>query len=341
MAETEQIAKMAELASTEIFAVFGWKDIALKNQNWECAEKKRHAKLKGPGTHPSDAVWTYIEPYSGKSVYVNADLKSFASSTIETTDLVKALRSLSRSVECAPKSTAWQRLYADTTRNYEVIGMLFVYNHDGLYKKKFGDELTPITAAQIELQAKDFVGVVGPDRVTYLNSIAKEIKSLQADGKLPPKAQRYFFFPHLTRGMAAHQKHMSVPLDHLLSPLITLGYEFSTTEQLAGGVPREGVIGFYDGRGDSTAEFKYLLDYFIKYQIADGKKQIVISLFQPARDAAAIFGKAKDEFTRDHWPVGDTSEAEFAELLGSIQYREIQSVVQRFSEVDLGMGVRS
>ena len=337
MAETEQIAKMAELASAEIFAVFGWKDVVLRNQNWECTEKKRHSKLKGAGTHPSDAVWMYVEPYSGKDVYVNSDLKSFGKSTIESTDLTRTLRSLSRAVECAPKSAAWQRLYADTTRNFEVIGMLFIYNHDAGYSKKFGDDLKPITPAQIELQAKDFIGVVGPDRVIYLNSVAKEIKSLQADGKLPPKSNRYFFFPHLTRGMAAHQKHTSVPLDHLLSPLITLGYEFASEEKRPDGVHREGVIGFYDGKGESTSEFKYLLDYFIRYQIADGKRQIAISLFQPARDAAAVFERAKAEFIRDHWPVGNTSEDEFTELLASITYRQIQSVVQRFSEVELGM----
>ncbi len=331
---------MAELASTEIFSVFGWKDVPPRNQNWTCVEKKRHGKSKGPGTHPTDTVWTYTEPYSGKTVYVNADLKSFASSTIETTDLAKALRSLSRSVECAPKSSGWQRLYADASRNYEVIGMLFVYNHDGLYKKKFGEDLKPITPSRLDLQAKDFVGVVGPDRVTYLNSVAKEVKSLQADGKIPPKSHRYFFFPHLTRGMAAHQKHSSVPLDHLLSPLVTLGYEFSTAETLPTGVAREGVIGFYDGCGESKAEFKYLLDYFIKYQIADGKREITVSLFQPIPDAAAVFERAKAEFARDHWPVGNTSEAQFAELLGSIRYREIQSVVQRFSEVNLGMQSR-
>jgi hypothetical protein len=337
MAETEQIAKMAELASSEIFSVFGWKEVVLRNQNWSCAEKKRHGKTRGGGTHPSDAVWMYVHPYTGQNVYVNTDLKSFAQSTLETTDLVVCLRRLAQAVECAPKSSAWQQLYVDTTRNFLVIGMLFIYNHDGLYNQDFAGELTPITPAQIELQARDFIGVVGPARVTYLNSVAKDVKSLHSDGVLPAKANRYFFFPHLSRGMAAHQKHDSVPLDHLLSPLIILGYEFPDNVKPANGHAREGAIAYYDGDGGSTDEFKYVLDYFIKYQIADGKKDIMISLLSPNKDAAAVFKRAKEEFVRDYWPITDTSQSEFEKVLDTIKYRQIQSIVQRFSEVELGM----
>ena len=55
MAETESIAKMAEMLSREIFRPFGWTNHPLYNENFACLNQEAH-KLK---THPTDTVFSY------------------------------------------------------------------------------------------------------------------------------------------------------------------------------------------------------------------------------------------------------------------------------------------
>jgi hypothetical protein len=141
MAETANIAKMAEKISADVFSVFGWESRALANHNWNCVELEKHHKKKGIKTHPTDAVFSYLDPYLGQQVYVNTDLKSYSSGSLESLDLTRSLRSLARATECANKSQEWQQLFVETGSNHSVIGLLFVYNHDGEYDKDFETEL--------------------------------------------------------------------------------------------------------------------------------------------------------------------------------------------------------
>ncbi len=342
MAETESIQKMAELASQEIFSVFGWEQLPLMNQNWECVEPKKHRKQRKSKTHPSDTVFKYVDPYSGEDTYVNTDLKSYAKTTLDSADLTKTLRDLGHSTECANKSSNWKSLFVNQKRNHLVIGMLFVYNHDGGYDKDFAGELASVAPSQIEFDPTSFVGVVGPERVIYLNSITKDLKALQADGLLPEKHNRWFVFPHLSRSAAVHKASPSAPLGALLSPLIVVGYEFpesakAPTDASAGQWHRRGLYAYYDGPGESLDEFKYLLDYFFKYQLEDEKTRIVINLVFPHADASAIFALAKKEYARDYWAGSENSKEEFQAVLDNIQLRHVQSVVQKFSQTNLGM----
>jgi hypothetical protein len=97
MGETVNIAEMAVLASTEIFSVFGWEQRPLSDQNFDCVETEKHRKVKTKWKkHPTDTVFKYVDPYRGIDVYLNTDLKSYAKGTLDTTNLVSTLRSLSR-----------------------------------------------------------------------------------------------------------------------------------------------------------------------------------------------------------------------------------------------------
>ena len=97
MAETAHIQRMAELAGDSIFSVFGWRRAQLMNQNWDCEEKQKHHKVRKNGTHPTDAVFTYTDPYSGYQVYVNTDLKSDAKGSLDNADLAKVIREVRES----------------------------------------------------------------------------------------------------------------------------------------------------------------------------------------------------------------------------------------------------
>lgn len=65
MAETADIAAMAERLSGELFAEFFWKRTGPMNENWAC-ERPEHHKVK---THPSDVVFYYDEPYTQQRTY--------------------------------------------------------------------------------------------------------------------------------------------------------------------------------------------------------------------------------------------------------------------------------
>jgi hypothetical protein len=331
MPENVNIQKIAELASEQIFSIFGWTQLPLMNQDWGCVEQENHHRQKKVKTHPTDAVFKYVDPYSGNDIYIQTDLKSYAKGTLESADLVKAIRELGHATECANKSEDWKRLYVDRTRNHDVLGMLFVYNHDGAYEKDFSSVLANMTPSSFGIAPTELVGVVSPQRVIYLNSIVTDIKTCHSDGKLPAQKDRSFFYPHLSRHMAIHQKHTSATLQTLLSPLIVI--EYTIPQELHG----NGYFAYYDGKGESVDEFKYLLDYFFKYQIATENTDVTINLLFPAQEVAAIFDLAKTEFARDYWPVANTSQNQFTTALDKISCRQPQLVVSHFSAITLGM----
>jgi hypothetical protein len=265
MAETAHIQRMAELAGDSIFSVFGWQRAPLMNQNSDCEEKQRHHKVRKNGSHPTDAVFSYIDPYSGYQIHVNTDLKSYAKGTIDNADLAKVIRDIGHAVECANKSTQWKELYVDQTRNHQVIGLVFVYNHDGGYDADFAQTLAGLAPSSFELHPMMYVGVVGPQRVIYLNSVAADIKDLTYRKIIPAPEHCRFRFPHLNRTMALHPKSNAAPLSILLSPLIVLSYVFSKQdpENMAKDAHPRGIVAYYDGPGETIDEFKYLLDYFL------------------------------------------------------------------------------
>lgn len=58
MAETANIAKLAEFVANNLFARFFWGATGSWNQNWPCEIANHDRK-----THPSDVVFYYDEPY--------------------------------------------------------------------------------------------------------------------------------------------------------------------------------------------------------------------------------------------------------------------------------------
>ncbi|MCQ4437276.1 hypothetical protein NO135_19980, partial [Clostridioides difficile] len=81
--ETSAIAKMAVRVSDDLFEWFRWKRIPLPDLNFDCVKTATHAPSKDKHTHPVDAVFHYTDPYLNKIIYMNTDLKSYASGSID------------------------------------------------------------------------------------------------------------------------------------------------------------------------------------------------------------------------------------------------------------------
>ena len=125
MAETSNIAQMAEKVSKEIFSEFFWEQVGSLDTNWDCCQQEKHNKT----THPTDIVFRYEDPYEQKYININFDLKSYAKGSINATTIRTALESLAMASECTQISEEWQNIYQSKTMNTDIVSSLFVYNH--------------------------------------------------------------------------------------------------------------------------------------------------------------------------------------------------------------------
>ena len=113
MAETTNIAQIAEKISQSLFREFFWDQSGPMNFNWPCEKTDTH-KLS---THPTDAVFCYEEPYARTRRYFQCDLKSYSKGSISKSAIAGAALSLAKQVACAEVSEVWQEQYIVSAMN--------------------------------------------------------------------------------------------------------------------------------------------------------------------------------------------------------------------------------
>jgi hypothetical protein len=322
---------MADLVSKEIFSVFGWERVGPTNTDWECVELEKHHK-KTTKSHPSDVVFRYSHPYFAHNVYVTTDLKSYARDTIDKNAVARPLRELAVAVECANKSQAFQRLYVDDDQNWEAIGMLFVYNHDGDFDKDFNLFLEEIQPSQVPVPKGKWVAAIGPARVAYLNTIAHDILAERGRHALPDAKMCGFYYPDLNQLRVYSQRVVpAATLEMIMGPWQVLRYEDASARG------KSGYYFYYDGKGESTDEFQYVLDYIFKYQLLGDNDQISLRLPFGVAEASAIFDIAKKQYHHDYWHLGEESPDESKARLERVSFQSVTAITQRFSDIEIGM----
>lgn len=319
MGETENISKMAEKLSSELFNVFLWEKVGPTNVNWPCLNKDH-----GKKTHPTDIVFTYKEPYMSKRMYLNCDLKSYAKGTINTGTVRTALQSLSQTIDCAACSKEWNDKYKYYKDNYTINGLLFIYNHDGEYDKDFDTILDALKNDDLNIPKGRKIFVLGPRDICFLATVTMDIIALRGLKKLPDEDRCNFYFPDLVEKRANSLEHMSATIEMLTSPYITMKYKKND---------KTGIQLYYRRKGSSVDEFLYLFDFLFHYQQLQECDEIFLSLYEPAGDAAALFEKAKNIYSDER-----DNKNEIMAILGKIQYRSLTSIIKRFSEIEIGMG---
>lgn len=324
MAETANIAKIAEKLSAELFKEFFWSPIGPRNQNWECEEQARHGTTK----HPTDVVFYFDEPYSKARTYVNCDLKSYAKGTIKAQAIHSAIESLSRAINCAEKSESWRKFYIHDHVSPEICGLLFVYNHDGGFDKDFSYFLRSFKTEKLDLPSGSKIVVLGPEDILWLDNVRLEITMLRGKGTLPLAPKCRFFYPHLTRRPNVQLKEArAATLEMLTAPWIILEYEVPNTER------KLGYLVFYRRQGEETSEFLYLIDYLKHYQILRENVSITIKTYETAANAHSSFDKAVQQYVDE---CGGP-ETDLAKLLIAIRYEKMTQMTSVFSDIELGM----
>ncbi|HIP11097.1 MAG TPA: hypothetical protein EYG73_00125 [Arcobacter sp.] len=325
MAETSNIAIMAEKVSKEIFSEFLWGVVGPMDTNWTCVKQDKHKKI----THPSDIVFRYEDPYEQKYININFDLKSYAKGSITTTSVRTALESLAMASECTQLSAEWQKNYQSKAMNTDIISALFVYNHDNSFDKNFEQTLQEATKREIPLAVGSKIFVFSPRKIQYLITIVNDIKVLRGDEILPNKKDYTFYYPTLDRKPTRNPWKSSATIEMLFATWQIIKYKINPEEVDSNDF---GIIVFYSKKGESQEEFQYLIDYLFHYQLISLSSKIIVRIANADKYATANFNSAIDEYK-----IQFDAKDEIVTKLNNIQCESITSIVKDFSEIEIGM----
>lgn len=325
MAETENIAKLAEDISQDIFKWLKWEQSSHFNVNYDCVLKEEHNDRK---THPTDTVFNYLDPYTGKRVYIQTDLKSYASKSITKTSTEKALISLSQSIQCSNLSSEWQTKFLDDDSEiFEVIGMLFIYNHDGEYDKDFFDLLQKINNERLNITKGQKIIVLDPSMIHYLHNIISDMKRLYADAKLPDIDNITYFYPDMVRTKRQDGDEWDRPatIEYITSRWLILKHKKSREQP-------EGYLIYYKNAGETIEEFVYLIDTLSNYQLLSEENNIKVRIFESNEEALNNFDKAKKQYIKS-WGFDSNKKRS----LEYISVERINTVTNTHNFMDIGM----
>ena len=325
MPETTNTATMAKKASEEVFAEFGWQQRGPEDTNWDCVAREKH-RLE---THPSDVVQSYEDPYEDAKVFLNVDLKSYAVGSLKKPQIRGAVTDLCKAADCANVSAGWRNLYGDDARNYRCHGLLFVYNHDGEYDGDFEKLFAAMDTKDAALEIPNRVFVFSPDTVSYLATVANDLRGSRGTGLLPSKKNYSFYYPDLIGRRPKTQNQAAASIEMLLSPWQLLRFMKAPD---SGAALQVHYFVYYRGDGSSVDEFKYLFDALFRFQLLGDEERISVRMPFAHQDAAAHFDRAKDAYAGEFFGL-----REFRARLNRITFDPITTIVKQFSPIALGM----
>jgi hypothetical protein len=315
---------MAEKISTEIFDEFRWEMLPATNINWKCINPIHEKK-----THPSDVVFTYKEPYKNIRTYINCDLKSYASGSITSGTIHATLNNLSLAISCADLSKEWQKTYKRYRDSFQIVGLLFIYNHDSEFDKNFYNLLNQALLLKINVAKNKKIIVFGPEDICYFNTIVNDIKVLRGDGKIGKRDDCSYYFPDLiTKKLESTGESFAATIEMLTSPMQVLRYKIPANKAATG------FKIYYRRSGRTIEEFIYLFDYLFHFQIIenDSIKEVEFRLANPDKHALSLFETAKTEYA-----IRFQNDKEFSKRFSKIKCSTITNVVKRYSEIEIGM----
>jgi hypothetical protein len=289
MAETSNIAALASRISNDIFSWLKWERRPLCDVNWECVLEQHERN-----THPSDVVFHYQDPYTGKIIYLNTDLKSYKAESITKGAIQKALESLNIAVECANISQDWQRNFLlPHAGSSEVIGLLFIYNHDNEFDRNLYRYIEKVKIQNIPIKPSNRIVILEPKKIINLLNIVYDIKSLVADNTMNRPDGYTFFYPDLVLS-----KSHGDPWSHAATVEVITGPWIIIKHRSVNDYLGEGYLIYYMRDGGEIDEFVYFIDALSRFQMLLEEDPIRIRLVAPVDNAANNFDIAKNKYLR-------------------------------------------
>jgi hypothetical protein len=327
MAETQNIGEVATKISEDIFEYFRWNIHPATNKNFPCTNDEHKTTSGGKKlTHPTDVVFYYDDPYLGRKIYLNTDLKSYGQSSITPASLRTALKSLALSVECASVSEEWRKRHViDPSERFEVRGLLFVHNHDHDFKHEFTDTLRKIDLSALPIAENTYLHVLGPQDINRLYSVANDLSKLLQRKDL---SEDYtFYYPDLVlwrrQGDVWGQ---AAAVETLTAPYAVIKH--SGTDKV-----RAGYVVYYNRPGTSVMEFEYFLDSLSRLQLLDIESHVRVRVCHklPDDEIQSNFLVAKNRYSKA-WGFDPARAA----VLDAIKLEHIVAVTDNYSPAKLG-----
>ncbi|EGQ9631061.1 hypothetical protein F2K82_12640 [Vibrio cholerae] len=351
MAETSNIAVVAEKVSQDLFKWFKWEMVDAKDLNFSCHKGSKHTTSKESKlTHPVDVVFKYKDPYQGKYILFNTDLKSYAKGSINTSSIRDALTSLAYTIDCAEGSQEWQNRYALGLTNYEIRGMLFVYNHDGQYKTDFYDlfkaKINPksgrlgggINLSNIPLREGQKIHIIEPKVITYMRTIISDMDKLHRERTFPEKAYSFYYPDLLQHKLKGDTSEHPATIELICGPYMIIKHnavkKWDEEKNRAVETYQQGYVIYYNQTGENPFEFIYLFDLLSNLQILrtkDDKIRIRVAHKNPFNDIRSNYEAAVAMYTTSLG--GDKYKAE---ILRSIEFSIIEQTKDIFCITNIG-----
>lgn len=347
--ETSNIAEIANKLSKEVFDWFRWERIPLVDQNFACTKQGKHAPTKkAVHTHPVDVVFSYGDPYLGKRVFLNTDLKSYAKSSIKAGEIRSALKSLAQTIDCARSSETWNTRYNLKNEECEIRGLLFVYNHDGEYDKNLQDVFKPkqyksateeaesvensTNLSSLPIESDMYLHIVQPRLISFMTTLRADVNRLIAESTFPRRNYR-FFYPDLK----LHKTHgdeyaRPATIEMISGPFVIVEHDEVRSAE-TGEVYPNGVVIFYNRPGNSAEEFLYFIDTLSNLQLLKGSHPIRVRVLHdtPHSDLRSNFKRAIEMYILE-WGFDSAKR----DRLESIDLELVEIVTTRFSSIELG-----
>ncbi|KJG12892.1 hypothetical protein [Photobacterium iliopiscarium] len=313
--ETKNIDEMAQLISDKIFTELKWKwNSEYTDINWDCCDRA-HARK----THPTDLVFSYVDPYTELTQYIQTDLKSYKKESISTQKVGTAIKSLAMQVKCARDSTEWADYYREGETKYGLHGMLFIYNNDDRYDDDLLEKIDSNAMRDFALPRDSTLNIYSPRLIRFLMTVVENIKerrNIEEDEsgsnvwKMIPKRNKCgFYYPD------KHNKCSSDSVKHpATNEMVTSGMLLYSYEHP---IHKKKVLNIYwDEDIISDNYFIYLFEYIFNYQMLNMFEKVYI--ITPFSGKAPVYFNTAQRLYRAQYAVTETQrdKLERIELIG-------------------------
>lgn len=320
MAETANIARMAEIISKDIFTYLNWETSGPLNENTPCVDESHNGT-----THPADVVFRYLEPYEDKITHILCDLKSYSKETIKAEKIKKAIESLNESLSCARKNIVWKDKYIFTEKSINIKGMLFIYNHDNAYDQDFM-ELFKKATEKISIDKGNIISVIGPKKILYLANIAANIKTLRGEKQLTDEEYGFFYPEQPVRKIYHDQSRLPLTVEQIGGSFHVLRYSSNVMTTITNGLDV-----YLEDKQCELENFQHLFDYLRKYNCLQSFNRIRIFAPFPRESTHTNYDKALRIY-------GETVDENFAKkITPMISYVHMNRITPQFFSQEIGM----
>lgn len=322
MSETVNIAGLAAKVSESIFSAFNWKLLPVQDENFPCEKVDKHKTKGSGGKHPVDCVFGYPDPFSSKMVFLLCDLKSYAASTIAGTEFGPYIRGISKAIDCAKVSETWKARYVPVSQNdWQIEGLLFVYNHDNDYDASFKEKARGLEPPALPHHRTVRVHLMDPETISYLQSVVKDMKSTCGEFDLD-YGQRRFYYPNQLINVPGECRMQVATIEMLRGRLLIA-------------VLKERLTGFdryfvYLRSKGSLQDFEYIVTYLYRHGVMELANDVFIRGTDFGPTAQTNFENAKQAFLERHYKM-----KEIRISLEKIKFGRVDRVQNSFSTDDV------